>query len=52
MRKHWIVGASTLIGIAAVVAAGAGAAAFGMQSSAPPLRVARRMRPPAGSRPT
>jgi hypothetical protein len=34
MSKHWIVGLSTLLGIGAVVSAGAGAAVFGTQSSA------------------
>ncbi len=48
MRKHWIVGASTLIGIAAVVATGAGAAAFGTQSSARSFARVARPNAPAG----
>jgi hypothetical protein len=34
MRKHWIIAATTLIGLGGLVAAGAGASAFGTQSSA------------------
>jgi hypothetical protein len=52
MRKHWIVGASTLIGIGAVVATGAARPVFGTQSSARSFaRVAGQMRLPAASRP-
>jgi uncharacterized protein DUF1996 len=48
MRKHWIVGASTLIGTAAVVATGAGAAAFGTQSSVRSFERVPRANAPAG----
>ena len=50
MRRHWIVGASTLIGIAAVVATGAGAAGFGTQTQRRSFaRIARsRWARPAG----
>jgi hypothetical protein len=48
MRKHWILGASTLIGIGAVVATGAGAAVFGTQSSARSFARAARPTAPAG----
>ena len=48
MGKHWIVGASTLIGIGAVVATGAGAAVFGTQSSARSFARVARPDAPAG----
>jgi hypothetical protein len=48
MRKHWIVGASTLLGVGAVVAAGAAASAFGSQGSSRAFaRVAHRVTPSA-----
>jgi hypothetical protein len=48
MRKHWIIGATTLIGIGAVVAAGAAAAGFGSQGSTRSFaHLAHRVRPDA-----
>jgi hypothetical protein len=53
MRKHWIVvGASTLIGIAAVIVTGAGAAVFGTTTSVRSFeRVARQSAPTGAAAP-
>jgi hypothetical protein len=48
MRKHWIVAATTLIGLGATAAAGAGAGAFGSQGTTRSFaRVAHRVGPQA-----
>ena len=48
MRKHWIIGATTLIGIGAVVAVGAAASGFGSQGSTRSFaHLAHRARPDA-----
>src|SRR4051812_35510580 len=49
MRKHWIIAATSLLGIGAVAAAGAGAGVFGSQSSVRAFaRLAQQVVPASG----